>query len=106
MTNSSLVGIAGMGDRLRQLALIGLWHVSDASLMAALAQLPLLQVRRDGTDLSAGVSCQSMAVRIEQQRCLWNWRSGGLRDAAGACDLCMMQAASSWDVSAEHHKSV
>ena len=44
MVNNSLAGVAGMGGRLRQLALLGLQHVSDASLMAALAQLPLLQV--------------------------------------------------------------
>jgi hypothetical protein len=44
--NSSLVGIASMGDRLRQLALLGLQWVSDESLIAALAQLRKLQVQR------------------------------------------------------------
>lgn len=46
LTASNLVGIASMGDRLRQRALIGLRHVSDDDLVAALAQLPLLQVGR------------------------------------------------------------
>lgn len=44
MVNSSLAGVAGMGGRLRQLAILGLQHVSDSCLMAALEQLPLLQV--------------------------------------------------------------
>ena len=44
MVNSSLAGVAGMGGRLRQLALIGLQHVSDTCLMAALEQLTQLQV--------------------------------------------------------------
>jgi hypothetical protein len=46
MVNSSLAGVAGMGGQLRQLAFIGLQHISDGSLMAALEQLPLLQVAR------------------------------------------------------------
>jgi hypothetical protein len=44
LTNRSLMGIASMGGRLQQLALLGLQHVSDGSLTAALAQLPMLQV--------------------------------------------------------------
>lgn len=44
MVNSSLAGVAGMGRRLRQLAILGLQHISDSCLMAALEQLPLLQV--------------------------------------------------------------
>lgn len=42
--NSSLVAIASMCDRLRQLALIELEIVSDDSVMAALSQLSMLQV--------------------------------------------------------------
>ena len=44
LANGSLLGIASMGDRLRQLALLGLARVTDENLLAALAQLPLLQV--------------------------------------------------------------
>lgn len=44
LTSCSLVSIASMGDRLRQLALVGLQRVSDEGLMAALTQLPMLQV--------------------------------------------------------------
>ena len=44
MVTNSLAGLAGMGGQLRQLAILGLQHVSDASLMAALVQLPRLQV--------------------------------------------------------------
>ena len=44
MVDSSLAAVAGMGGRLRQLALVGLQHVSDSCLMAALEQLILLQV--------------------------------------------------------------
>jgi hypothetical protein len=43
MVNSSLAGIAGLGGRLRQLAILGLQYVSDGCLIAALEQLPLLQ---------------------------------------------------------------
>ena len=44
LTSTGLVGIAGMGYSLRQLALHRLQHVSDDSLMTTLAQLPMLQV--------------------------------------------------------------
>ena len=44
MVNSSLAGVASMGRQLRQMAILGLQHISDGCLMAALAQLPLLQV--------------------------------------------------------------
>ena len=60
LTNRSMVGIASMGGRLRQLALLGLQHVSDGSLMAALAQLPMLQVShgdRTHQQVHLGPSC-------------------------------------------------
>jgi hypothetical protein len=41
---SGMVGIAAMSRSLRQLALHGLQHVADQCLMAALVQLPMLQV--------------------------------------------------------------
>ena len=44
LANSSLVGIASMGIRLRQLALVDLQRVTRDHLAAALAQLPMLQV--------------------------------------------------------------
>lgn len=45
---SGLVGIVVMGKSLRQLALQGVQHVLDASLVTALAQLPMLQVSHLG----------------------------------------------------------
>ena len=44
LTGEHLTIISSLGNRLQQLALIGLQHVSDDSLIAALGQLPRLQV--------------------------------------------------------------
>jgi hypothetical protein len=55
MTSSSLIGIASMGSSLQRLALIGV-EVSNTKLVAALTQLPMLQVRRCASDHLADVS--------------------------------------------------
>lgn len=44
LIDEHLTIISSLGNRLQQLALIGLQHVSDDSLIAALGQLPMLQV--------------------------------------------------------------
>ena len=71
MVDGSLAGIAGMGGRLRQLALLGLRFVSDGCLIVALAQLPLLQVGdvHAKAVLAAGISGDSTTPR-QRQRCL------------------------------------
>jgi hypothetical protein len=44
LTDSSMAVIASMGNRMRQLALLGLQYVSDSCLSASLSQLTMLQV--------------------------------------------------------------
>jgi hypothetical protein len=64
LANSSLIGISSMCHSLRQLALVGLLHVSDASVMATLQQLPMLQVHYtarvlDGRDVCRAASAST-----------------------------------------------
>lgn len=58
LRSNSLVGIAVMGSRLQQLALIGLQQVSDDGLVACLAQLPMLQVSHCNSTSAAGASAE------------------------------------------------
>lgn len=46
LRDGSLAGIGGIGASLRQLALLGLQHVSVDALAAVLPNLPLLQASR------------------------------------------------------------
>jgi hypothetical protein len=67
LTNCSLVSIASMGDRLRQLALVGLQRVSDEGLMAALTQLPMLQVSNLQTRVLLVGECHPHTVILEHK---------------------------------------
>ena len=70
LADSTMFGIAGIGHSLRQLALIGLLHVSDASVKAALEQMPMLQVRHTAVAQISVSRMQSSMYISTWPRCL------------------------------------